>query len=340
VTGVGTHRWLERVWYEGAPSGAWLIPFGWIFGALTGLRRGLYGSGMLPSYGVDVPVIVVGNITVGGTGKTPLVIWLVEELRRRGFRPGVVSRGFGGTAVGPMLVAPSMDAREVGDEPLLIAARTHCSVAIARDRVAGARFLCDSGVDVIIADDGLQHYRLRRNCEVAVIDGERRLGNGRQLPAGPLRESRSRLRNVDLIAVNGGAYMAGGLAMHLVEGHARSLTDGAERALEAFSGESVHAVAGIGNPQRFFAALRRRGLNLIEHPFPDHHAFRPHELDFGDAHPLLMTEKDAVKCRSFARPGWWTVPVSVEFDARTAEYFMAAILRRITKQSGNDNAGS
>jgi tetraacyldisaccharide 4'-kinase len=326
-----SHRWLERVWYEGAVSGIWLIPFGWIFAAVTALRRGLYASGMLPSFAVSVPVIVVGNITVGGTGKTPLVIWLTEELRRRGFKPGIVTRGYGGTAAGPVLVTPGSLALEVGDEPVLIAARTHCTVAVARDRVAGARLLCDSGVNVVIADDGLQHYRLRRNCEIAVIDGERRVGNGRLLPAGPLRESLSRLKTVDLMVVNGGPPAGGGFPMRLVDERARALTGTVERALDAFSGESVHAVAGIGHPRRFFAGLRRRGLTVVEHIFADHHAFRPQDLDFGDARPVLMTEKDAVKCRAFARDGWWTVPVSAQFDARAGEVLMATVLGKLGK---------
>jgi len=323
--------WLERVWYAGAASGVWLIPFGWLFGLATALRRALFRSGMLPSFAVSTPVVVVGNLTVGGTGKTPLVIWLVEELARRGFRPGVVTRGYGGSILGPAIVTPSMTAGECGDEPLLIAARTHRTVVVARDRVAGARLVTECGADVVIADDGLQHYRLRRNCEIVVLDGERRLGNERQLPAGPLREPASRLGSADAVVVNSGTAGPGELTMRLVGGNARSLKDGTERRLESFAGTAVHAVAGIGNPQRFFTSLRAKGLKLFEHAFPDHHNFQPGELDFPDSLPVLMTEKDAVKCRTFARDGWWSAPVSAEFETLAAESLMTLVLEKIRR---------
>jgi tetraacyldisaccharide 4'-kinase len=334
--GGASYRWIERVWYDGALSGLWLVPCGWLFGALTALRRALYRSGMLPSYAVRVPVIVVGNITVGGTGKTPLVMWLIEELARRGLRPGVVTRGYHGSITAPTIVTPAMSAAEIGDEAALIAARTHRTVVVARDRVAGARLVADCGADVVIADDGLQHYRLRRNCEIVVLDGERRIGNGRMLPAGPLRESGARLATVDVIAANGGTARPGELRMRLTEGRVRSLTSAAERALESFAGEAVHAVAGIGHPRRFFGLLRQRGLTVIEHPFADHHPFRVADLDFGDARPVLMTEKDAVKCRAFARDGWWAVPVSASFDAAAGEALMRVVLARIRAPLAGD----
>ena len=339
MAGGGAHGWLRRVWYEGAATGAWLAPLGWSYRAAASTRRALYASGMLPSYAPAVPVIVVGNLTVGGTGKTPVVIWLTEQLARRGFRPGIVSRGYGGTVAGPALVTPAMTSAEVGDEPLLLAARTRRSVAVARDRVAGARLLADCGVDVVIADDGLQHYRLRRNCEIVVIDGERRFGNGRHLPAGPLRESPARLESVDAVVTNGGIPAVGELPMRLVEEGARALLDGEERPLQAFAGQTVHAVAGIGNPQRFFAALRRAGMHPIEHAFADHHPYRLQELAFGDAWPVLMTEKDAVRCRSFARSGWWAVPVSARFEDRVAESLMATVLARIAGSTGHKSPG-
>jgi tetraacyldisaccharide 4'-kinase len=332
---VVQHRWLERVWYAGAASGAWLVPFGWLFAALAALRRALYRSGMLPSFGVGIPVVVVGNLTVGGTGKTPLVIWLVEELARRGLRPGVVTRGHGGSTRRPTIVATSMSAADCGDEPLLIALRTRRTVVVARDRVAGARLLAECGADVVIADDGLQHYRLRRNCEIVVIDGERRFGNGRLLPAGPLREPLARLATVDAVAVNGGAAKAGELPMRLVSGRVRSLTDGGERALDSFAGGKVHAVAAIGNPRRFFDGLRRAGLTLIEHAFADHHAFRAADLEFAEAGPVLMTEKDAVKCRAFAREGWWAVPVSAHFEPPAAQALIDRVLARIREPLEN-----
>ena len=314
-------------------SGLWLIPFGWIFGGLAALRRALYRSGMLPSYAVAAPVIVIGNLTAGGTGKTPLVIWLVEELARLGFKPGVVSRGYGGSLNGPALVTPSLSAAECGDEPLLIAARTHRTVVVARDRVAGARLVVECGANVVIADDGLQHYRLRRQCELVVLDGQRRLGNGRFIPAGPLREPARRLEMADAVVVNAGTVRPGEIAMRLVGTRARNLRDGSERALASFAGSRLHAVAGIGNPQRFFASLAEQGLTVIEHAFPDHHAYQPGDLEFGDSLPLLMTEKDAVKCRAFPREGWWVVPVGAHIEAPAAGTLIARVAAAIRESS-------
>lgn len=314
-------------------SGLWLIPFGWIFGALAALRRALYRSGMLPSYVVAAPVIVIGNLTAGGTGKTPLVVWLVEELARLGFKPGVVSRGYGGSLDGPALVTPSLSAAECGDEPLLIAARTHRTVVVARDRVAGAELVVECGANVVIADDGLQHYRLRRQCEVVVLDGQRRLGNGRFIPAGPLREPARRLELADAVVVNGGTVRPGEIAMRIVGNRARSLRDGSERALASFAGSRLHAVAGIGNPQRFFASLAEQGLTVIEHAFPDHHAYQPGDLEFGDSLPVLMTEKDAVKCRAFPREDWWVVPVGAHLEAAAARTLITRVAAAIRESS-------
>jgi len=250
------------------------------------------------------------------------VIALVEALRERGWKPGVISRGFAGSASGVVRVDENSDAAHVGDEAKLIFESTHAPVAVNRDRARAGQSLVDAGaVDVIVADDGLQHYRLARDIEICVIDGERRFGNGRLLPAGPLRENEQHLPRFAFRVCNGGDAHAGEVAMRLRGDVAVAVIDPSKsQPLSTFVGGSVHAVAGIGNPGRFFAQLRAAGLNVIEHPFSDHHPFTAGDIEFGDTHPVLMTEKDAVKCRSFARAGTWSVPVRAElpqslFDA-------------------------
>jgi tetraacyldisaccharide 4'-kinase len=298
---------LESAWYGTAGAPWWTGPLSWLYGALTALRRSLYRIGVLRSTRLTVPVIVIGNLSVGGTGKTPLTIALAEGLRERGYTPGVVSRGYGGTQKLPLLLDASAEPSQVGDEPCLI--RTSgVPVAVGRDRPAAAKLLIDAGCDVVIADDGLQHYALARDLEICVIDGVRRFGNGRLLPAGPLREPMSRLQKVDYRVCNGGAVAPGDIAMELHGGMARALVDDHAQPLADFAGQTVHAIAAIGNPARFFASLRAQGLQVIEHPFPDHHAFVPNDFPF-DGKPVLMTEKDAVKCRTFAQAHWWSVPV-------------------------------
>jgi tetraacyldisaccharide 4'-kinase len=275
---------------------------------------------------LPVPVIVVGNVTIGGAGKTPLVIALVAALRELGWKPGVASRGYGGLARGPRLLGPEPDPAQVGDEPALIAIRTGAPVAIGADRPAAARLLLDEGVDLVVADDGLQHYPLARDVEICVLDGVRRLGNGRLLPAGPLRESAPRLGEVDFIVCNGGEPQAGEIPMRLAAGAAVSLVDASIRKpLATFSQTRVHAVAGIGHPQRFFDTLREYGIDVIEHPFPDHHRYVPDDLVFADDLPILMTEKDAVKCRAFGNGNWWAVPVAAELPAT----FVDAVAARV-----------
>jgi tetraacyldisaccharide 4'-kinase len=303
---------LQRRWYaRGAAPPWWTLPVAAVFGGVSCLRRGLYRHGWLKSTHLPVPVIVAGNISVGGAGKTPLTIALAEGLRARGFKPGVVSRGYSGSARVPMLLDAQPDPAIVGDEPALIRSRTGAPVAIGADRVAASRLLLEAGVDVIIADDGLQHYALGRDVEICVVDGERRFGNQQLLPAGPLREPLVRLRTVDFIVCNGGEPQSGEIPMRLALRDAVSLVDPTrKRSLADFAGTRVHAVAGIGNPPRFFKSLRGRGIGIIEHPFPDHHRYTATELDFGDGAPVLMTEKDAVKCRALAAGHWWSVPVS------------------------------
>lgn len=305
--------YLQQRWYEDRAPPSWTLPLAAFYGGVVRLRRRLYRSGVLPPQRMPVPVIVVGNVVVGGAGKTPLVIALVAALRERGWTPGVVSRGYGGSASEPRLLEMHPDPDVSGDEPALIRVRTGVPVAVGADRPAAARLLLDDGVDVIVADDGLQHYRLARDVEICVIDGARRLGNGRLIPAGPLRESASRLREVDFIVCNGGDPRPGETPMRLAAEVAVSLMDASMRQpLAALSQTRVHAVAGIGHPQRFFDTLREYGIDVIEHSFPDHHRYVQEDLDFGGGPPVLMTEKDAVKCRGFARVNWWSVPVAAE----------------------------
>lgn len=316
---------LQRHWYEDRPPPWWTLPLAWLFGALVSARRGLYRRGILKRVRLRVPVIVVGNLVVGGAGKTPLVIALVEALRARGFKPGVVSRGYGGTASAPQLLDPDPDPVQVGDEPALIRLRANVPVAIGADRPATAQLLVGQGVDVIVADDGLQHYALARDVEICVVDGIRRFGNRRLLPAGPLREPMARLREVDFIVCNGGDAHGGEIAMRLCLQAAMSMMEPARREpLAHFAGRRVHAVAGIGNPERFFDALREHGIEVRRHPFPDHHRYVAADLAFGDGLPVLMTEKDAVKCRRFARDGWWAVPVA----ANLPDTFLDAVIAR------------
>lgn len=315
---------LESAWYGNRRAPWWTAPLAALYGGAVRLRGALYRHGWLHSVRLPVPVVVVGNLSVGGTGKTPLSIAVAAGLSERGYRPGVVSRGYGGSRREPLLLGNAPDPAQVGDEPCLIRA-SGVPVAVGRDRPAAARLLLDAGCDVLIADDGLQHYRLARDLEICVIDGVRRFGNRRLLPAGPLREPLARLRRVDLRVCNGGAAEAGEYPMQLRDGEAVALDGGRTQALASFAGQRVHAVAAIGNPRRFFDSLRAAGIEPVEHAFADHHRFVPAELDFGDDLPLLMTDKDAVKCRPFARPHWWRVPV----QAQLPDAFYAALGERL-----------
>ncbi|TAM98739.1 MAG: tetraacyldisaccharide 4'-kinase [Rhodanobacteraceae bacterium] len=323
---------LQHRWYEpDTPPAWWTLPLAAFYGSAIGMRRWLYRHRWLRSVNLPVPVIVVGNLVAGGAGKTPLTIALVEGLRTRGMQPGVVSRGYGGTASTPMLLDAQPDPAVVGDEPALIKLRTGAPVAVGVDRPEAARLLLDQGVDVIVADDGLQHYTLARNVEICVVGGARRFGNAHLLPAGPLREPVSRLREVDFIVCNGGEPSTGEVPMSLALGDAVSLREPPRRQpLSAFAGRSVHGVAGIGHPRRFFEALGAEGIRVTGHAFPDHHRHAAHDLDFGDDLPVLMTEKDAVKCRAFAKPGWWSVPAT----ARLPESFFDSVVARLAASRG------
>lgn len=304
-----------------------LAPLAALYAGGAGLRRIAYARGWRRAYRAPVPVVVVGNLFVGGAGKTPLVIWLARAALARGFRPGVVLRGYGGAASDwPRLVGPESDPALIGDEAVLIARRAGVPVVAGPDRAAAVRrLLAEGGCDLVLADDGLQHYRLARDAEIAVIDAARGLGNGRCLPAGPLREPPSRLDDVDLVIGNGAPAGPNGLCYRLAPESLRRVDGGDGAAPEP--GERVHAVAGIGHPERFFATLEELGYLVARHAFPDHHRYREADLDFGDAQPVIMTEKDAVKCGAIARADLWCLPVTATPDARTADALEALLTR-------------
>jgi tetraacyldisaccharide 4'-kinase len=320
-----------RHWYGEAPVPAAARAGEALYRAASSLRRRLYMGGVLRARHPGIPVVVVGNVTAGGTGKTPLVIALVERLREAGWSPGVASRGYGREGSDALWVEGATPPHLAGDEPLLIAHRTGVPVRVDRDRAAGARALAECGCDIVVCDDGLQHYRLARDVEIEVIDGRRRYGNGRLLPAGPLREPAERGLACDFRVVNlgeGGAATPefGEWPMRLAVADALPLAGRRPRPLATFAGQRVHAVAGIGHPQRFFQMLRARGIAVVPHAFADHHPFRAADLDFASPLPVLMTEKDAVKCAGFAPDASFAVPVAAELP----EAFWAALLDRLS----------
>lgn len=323
---------VQALWYGPPHRALPLLPLSWLFQVVAALRRGLYRCGLLRVTHLPAPVIIVGNISVGGTGKTPLLIYLARLLRQEGWHPGIISRGYRGQAKQwPQQVAQDSDPAMVGDEAVLIAVQTGCPMAVGPVRAEAARLLLASDAcDVILCDDGLQHYALGRTLEIAVIDGERRCGNGFCLPAGPLREPPSRLRSVDLVICNGAARDAGEYAMQIEGKEAVNLATGERRFLSSFAGQNCHALAGIGNPQRFFDLLSNAGIACTTHIFPDHHGYRAADLDFHDGKPVLMTEKDAVKCRVFAHQNHWYIPVQAVPQAAFGERFLQ-LLREKTR---------
>ena len=324
---------LDYYWYARSPWLLLLTPLSLVFRVVVWLRRSAYRIGLLRSQRVSLPVIIVGNITAGGTGKTPLVIWLAEYLRDKGYRPGIISRGYGGKASSwPQQVRPDSDPAMVGDEAVLLAGATGCPMAVGPDRVATATALIEhSDCDVLVSDDGLQHYALQRDIEIVVIDGIRRFGTGFSIPAGPLREPAKRLREADLVVING-LGSAHEHIMRMKPGDARSLIDSSvTRRLADFYGQAVHAVAGIGNPERFFQSLEQQGMQLEKHVFPDHYKFSAEDIRFEDNKPVIMTEKDAVKCRYFASENDWYIPVTVLMSAD----FCQRLDELLQKRAGN-----
>ncbi|MDX1748958.1 MAG: tetraacyldisaccharide 4'-kinase [Methylophaga sp.] len=308
--------WLTNNWYRPSLASLLLRPVSWLYRLIISLRRQAYRKGLYEQLSLPVPVIVVGNISVGGSGKTPFVIWLAQYLQNQGWHPGIISRGYGGKAQHyPCSVHLNSLAAEVGDEPLLIHQRTHCPVVVAPDRVAaGQQLLAENSCNVIITDDGLQHYRLQRDMEIVIIDAKRGLGNQLCLPAGPLREPLSRLETVDFTIFHGESDSQR-LTMQLQLQQAIQLkNNNRHTALTEFAENPIYAVAGIGHPQRFFDQLQQHGLTIIPHAFADHHAYTEADFQFAEAYPILMTEKDAVKCQGFATENMWYVPAEAKLS--------------------------
>ena len=319
-------QWLETIWYKKG-HGKWLLlPLTGIYCLLNGIKRRL-DTRNLPL--LPCPVVIVGNLTVGGTGKTPLVIYLVKLLQQQGYKPAIITRGYGGKASHwPQAVNPDSDPDQVGDEAVLMASRTAVPVYAGPDRLGSvSALLKEQTVDVIVSDDGLQHYKLPRDIRIIVIDGKRQLGNGLCLPAGPLRERKKRLMNADLIVVNGaGASSSPDWLPMQVEGETLvNLKTGESRKLSDFAKKKVHALTGIGNPQRFYQSLEKAGLSLIKHDFPDHYNFQAGDISFNDELPVLMTEKDAVKCKHFASEQHWFLPIEAHMTSQFDSMFMQRI---------------
>jgi tetraacyldisaccharide 4'-kinase len=329
---------IVRAWYQRALWLWLLLPLTWLFRLLAALRRGAYRSNVLDSFRASVPVVVIGNISVGGTGKTPLVVALVSHLQREGYTPGVISRGYGSSATAyPYTVKKDDDTATAGDEPLLIARRTQCPVVIDANRSRAAQHLLEEhGCDVIVTDDGLQHYALQRDIECVVVDGQRGFGNGQCLPTGPLREPLSRLNTVDFIISNGAkaelkSTAAPDFVMQLSVGDLVHLRDAERKSVEQWQKIStvkrVHAIAGIGNPARFFDSLRALGFDVIEHAFADHYDYQVDDINFDDDLPVIMTEKDAVKIQPFASDNCWYLSVDADVD----KAFYTALVERIKR---------
>ncbi|HEU0225027.1 MAG TPA: tetraacyldisaccharide 4'-kinase [Steroidobacteraceae bacterium] len=320
------HDWVLDTWYGASTRGRWLAPLSWLFGAAAGLRRQAYARGWLPRYRASRPVVVVGNLTVGGTGKTPFTAWLARQLGARGFCVGVALRGYRGAASEARRLGPGESSASAGDEAVLLA-RRGLPVAVAARRADAVRLL-EPDCELILCDDGLQHYALARDFEIAVVDGGRGLGNGRLLPAGPLREPAARLDEVDAVVVNGAGYARNeALGMDLEPVAVVSLDGRERRGLGDFAGREVIAAAAIGNPGRFFAMLRGQGLQPEEFAFPDHAAITPSMLPERRGRPVLMTEKDAVKCGADGWQDAWYV----EVRARVQEPGATRLVQRIAE---------
>jgi len=335
------HRLIEKTWYQ---HDHWsdrlvmwgLLPLVPVFCLLGKYRRWQHiRSRPAPP---AIPIIVIGNITVGGTGKTPLVIYLADLLKRHGYRPAIISRGYGGQAKNwPQNVTAASHPHLVGDEPVLMATHTHVPVVVGADRNTDIQYLLNHHhCDVILSDDGLQHYRMPRNLEILVLDGKRGFGNGWCLPAGPLREPQKRWQHGDFRIINGESTHHPSIdhdyTMQLVGTQLISLNHHAPKSLKDFAGQTVHAVSGIGHPERFFKHLSKQGLQIIPHSFPDHHLFHKTELCFNDPHAIIMTEKDAVKCRGFSLNNAWYLPVEAQLPQAFEHDFLKKLRTCIAEQ--------
>ncbi len=313
---------LEKLWYnkKNVFSLA-LLPLAGLFCLVVKIRQQAYKRQWINSKKFPIPIIVVGNITVGGTGKTPLVIWLAKYLKTQGFNPGIISRGYGGsTKSSPQAVYPDSDPQLVGDEPVLIARHSGCPVAVAPKRSLAVEYLLSEyNCNIIISDDGLQHYALKRDIEIAVVDAKRRYGNQRCLPAGPLREPLSRLKTVDCIITKGIELQ------YEIQTLRRVTDDQIVKPITALANQKVHAIAALGNPSGFFQLLRQYGLKLDSHEFRDHHIYTENDILFDDELPVIMTEKDAVKCKQFAKPQHWYLPIT----AKLPESFKTQINKKL-----------
>ena len=313
---------LDDYWYSKNPLAWCLWPLSLVFCLVSSLRKFFYKINLLKTPEISVPVIIVGNISVGGTGKTPLLIALCKQLQALGFKPGIISRGYGGHASSwPQNVRLDSLASQVGDEPVLIARRTNCPVVVGPDRVKDVeQLLAENDCNIILSDDGLQHYRLQRDIEIAVIDASRLTGNGFCLPAGPLREPVHRLKTVDMVVYNGGD--SEDLSFSLEYEQLISVNNEHDSLmLESLKDKQVHAIAGIGHPDRFFSLLDTYGIDVIKHRFVDHYIYTADDLNFNDELPVLMTEKDAVKCNQFDIANSWYLPVTAVLSDATQTKF-------------------
>ncbi len=327
-------RSLEHYWYQTNYFVFILLPLSWLFCAVSIIRRKVYKLNLKKSYSSDAPVVVIGNIVAGGSGKTPLLLAICELIKEHGYRPGVVSRGYGGNFTGLRQVSESDSAELVGDEPLMVQQRTQVPVVVGVDRVAAVKYLLENNAcDIVLSDDGLQHYRMRRDIEIAVVDAKRRFGNGYCLPAGPLREPVSRLEDVDLVVynvANAGAIEACSYTLRFTQLY--KLGTGETLALSSFSDKVVHAVAGIGDPGRFFTQLRENHIDIVEHAFSDHHNYTQDDFSGWQDDCIIMTEKDAVKCRALSLPDAWVFRVDAELAESLESQLNSKILPLLKQQ--------
>lgn len=337
---------FDNIWYSKHPLARLLAPLSWLFCAIVQIRRQAYFIGLLTRHRLPVPIIVVGNITVGGTGKTPIVIALGQFFKKQGFKPGIVSRGYGGRAkIWPQPVYPDSEPRFVGDEPVLLARHSECPVVVAPKRIAAVQRLLDNEqCNLIISDDGLQHYALDRDIEIAVLDDRRGCGNQRCLPAGPLREPLNRLKTVDFILIKSTDSQSEAKKTPLLEevGFLTTMAcelkmpdkiqsivdDSILHSLSTLRDKPVHAIAGIAYPERFFKSLRDLGLKPICHAFPDHYDYQASDIHFNDDLPVIMTEKDAVKCQDFAGPQHWYLPITIRLPQALTEHLLDTLKRK------------